>query len=134
MLLTLDLPEQIVEHLENKASSLDISVSTFTSQLLETILYNPLDADWQTERNRAETSPGLLALVAEIAALPKESALFEPATKTDENFPTEAATNAVDGEPIPNEEWNRLWAEFEQELKMIERADVLADALQIYRS
>lgn len=133
MLLTLELPEQIVEHLESKASALDLSVNAFTSRLLESVLYSPQDTDWRTERSNAETSPGLLALVAEIAALPKESALFEPATKTVEEFFSEDRGAAFDEKPISPEEWDRLWAEFEEELKEIDRADALADVLNAYR-
>ena len=41
MLLTLELPDQIVEHLESKASLFDVSVNIFTSRLLESILHSP---------------------------------------------------------------------------------------------
>ena len=134
MLLTLELPDQIVEHLESKASKLELSVNAFTSRLLESVLYAPHDADWRTELSNSEMSPGLLALVAEIAALPKESALFEPATKTVEELFPEDTDAASDEEPISPEEWDRLWAEFEEELKEINRADARADALNAYRS
>jgi hypothetical protein len=119
MLLTLDLPEQVLAHLENKASAFDIPVNLFTSRLLESVLRSPQDVAWRTEFAGAETSPGLLALVAEIAALPKESALFEPATKTVDELFLDDTDATLDEEPVSPKEWDRLWAEFEQEMKKV---------------
>ncbi len=77
--------------------------------------------------DQIETSPGLLALVAEIAALPKESALFEPAIKTIGELLSEDTTATSEEDPISPAEWNRLWAEFEREMKEIDLADEIAD-------
>ncbi len=129
MLLILDLPKPIIENLESRAYALDLSVNAFTSHLLESVLYNPQTIQWRADFGSAETSPGLLALIAEIEALPKESALFEPATKTVEEFFLEDADASSGEEPISPAKWNRLWAEFEEELKEIDSADALSDAL-----
>ncbi|RLT35747.1 MAG: hypothetical protein DWI57_15425 [Chloroflexi bacterium] len=131
MLLTLDLPDQIVNHLENKASVLELSVNAFTSRLLESVLYAPQDADSHFIYTLDQSSPtdSLRELTAKIAASPPDPSLIEPATKTIAEFLLELENDPPlsDEDSISPPEWNRLWAEFEREMKEIDLADEIAD-------
>ena len=131
MLLTLDLPDQIVNHLENKASVLELSVNAFTSRLLESLLYGPQDVDSHFVYTLDQSSPtdSLRELTAKIAASPPDPSLIEPATKTIDELLLELENDPppADNDPIPPTEWNRLWAEFEREMKEINLADEIAD-------
>jgi len=128
MLLTLDLPEHLVEHLESSAAALDVSVNTLTSRLLMTAL----DAQANTPRTPApavEPHPTdeLRALVAEIAALPQDSALIEPATKRLDDAFLQELLAASDEDSISPEEWNRLWTQVEREMDEIDLLDEIAE-------
>ncbi len=85
------------------------------------------------QQNAVETGIADLAhqhdqeVVARIQATPPNPAAIVLPTQTIAEVEAVWQANAAGGIDIAPEEWDRLWAEFEQELKTYDRADDIAE-------
>lgn len=121
MQVTLSLPETLVNHLQQQAEQLDVSLDDLTAKLLSDALINEQTESLSAPDDEVDL-PTLEELVARIRATPPNPKAVHPPTKT-----VEEVLAALEASPSPEsditpEEWDRMWAAFEQELKAVDRA------------
>ncbi|HMN29351.1 MAG TPA: hypothetical protein PKE45_14470 [Caldilineaceae bacterium] len=127
MEITLTLPAAMVERLERQAEQLRVTVADLASNLLSNGLVGEGFAN-QTELNRPpEELPSLTEVVARIQALPPNPAALIPATITIDDVVAHWQANPPTEDDLTPAAWDQLWAAFEQELKIIDHADNLAE-------
>jgi hypothetical protein len=125
--ITLVLPETMVERLERQAGKLNVSLDDMAWKLLNDALVKESAATTHPDNGDKDDLPSLEEVVARIKAIPPNPAAVVPATKTIEEVVAYWEANPPDESDISPEEWERLWAAFEQELKAIDRADDIAE-------
>ena|GEM_PF-1424584 len=121
MTVTVTLSENIAERLQAQAAEFHLSLDALVEKLLADALpvyetngfHAPADDD---------DLPSLEEVVAMIKATPPNPDAIHPATKTVAQLIAELEANPPKKSDITPEEWDRLWAEFEQELKVADRA------------
>lgn len=126
MTMTVTLSENIAERLQAHADKFHLSLDALVEKLLADALpvaetngvHAPADDD---------DLPSLEEVVAMIKATPPNLAAFHPATKTVAQLMAELEANPSEESDITPEEWDRLWAKFEQGLKAADRADDIAE-------
>lgn len=127
MEITLVLPETMVERLERQAGKFNISLDDMAWKLLNDALVKESAITTYPANRDKDDLPSLEEVVARIKATPPNPAAVVPATKTIEEVVAYWDANPPDESDISPEEWDRLWAAFEQELKAIDRADDIAE-------
>jgi predicted nucleic acid-binding protein/antitoxin component of MazEF toxin-antitoxin module len=73
--------------------------------------------------DEAHDFPPLAEIVAQIKAMPPNPKSIHPATKSVQAVLAELAANPSPAPDYTWQEWDRMWAEFEAELKALDRAD-----------
>lgn len=131
MQITLTLSEPIVARLQRQAAQLNVSLDDLALKLFsDTLVAEPLaklspGAEQNGQRDNGFSS--LQEVVARIQATPPNPAAIVLPTQTIAEVEAVWQANAAGGIDIAPEEWDRLWAEFEQELKSNDRADDVAE-------
>lgn len=126
MTVTVTLSEAIAERLQAQADEFHLSLDA----LVEKLLADALPVVETNGFHAPADDDALLSLeevVAMIKATPPNPDAIHPATKTVAELMAELAANPPEKSDITPEEWDRLWAEFEQELKAADRADDIAE-------
>jgi hypothetical protein len=127
MEITLTLPESMVERLERQAEQLNVSVDDLAWNLFSNGLPGDSLATLHPAGADQPARPSLAEVVARIQAIPPNPDAVIPATTTIDQVVAYWAANPPVEDDLAPEEWDRLWAAFEQELKVIDRADGLAE-------
>lgn len=130
MQITLTLPESVATRLERQATHLNISID----ELACDIFNDGLGAEIDTERQSSfldEASDRFAAtlqeLVTRIRATPVNPASVILPTQSLADVESVWQAMAEDQSAIPPDEWDRMWAEFEQQMKLQDRADDIAE-------
>jgi len=125
--ITLTLPDAIVAQLERQIKQRNMSLDDFVLKLFsDALMAEPVDA-LPFPENHTDSFPSLQALVSKIKATPPNPALIIPPTQTLAAVVTDWQTHPAEEADIMSAEWDRLWAEFEREQKIIDQADAIAE-------
>lgn len=131
MQITLTLSEPIAARLQRQAAQLNVSLDDLALKLFsDTLVAEPLaklspNAEQNGKRDNGFSS--LQEVVARIQATPPNPAAIVLPTQTIAEVEAVWQANAAGGVDIAPAEWDRLWAEFEQELKSSDRAEDIAE-------
>jgi hypothetical protein len=126
MQITLTLSEPVVAQLQRKATQLNVSFEDFAEKIFrdaavrQSVAINPFI-------DNQESHPTPEEVVAMIKAAPPNPNAIQPATQTVDELLADLAANPPEPSDISPDEWDRLWAKFEQELKDIDRANDIAE-------
>jgi hypothetical protein len=112
MSVTITLPDELADTLQEKAEAQHIPLDELVTSLLTTALAAEPEDDLALE-----------ALVARIKATPPNPASIRPATGS----LVEALKNAPDDPEFDLETWNKVWVAVEAEMNAINRADDIAE-------
>jgi hypothetical protein len=125
--ITLTLPEAIVAQIERQVKQRNMSLDEFALKLFsDTLMAEPVDASPSPE-NHIDPFLALEALVVKIKATPPNPAMTIPPTQTLAQVVAYWQAHPAEESDIAPEEWDRLWAEFEREQKVIDQADAIAE-------
>jgi hypothetical protein len=103
-----------------------MSVDVLVANLLEDAL--AVDEFGATASPRNDNSfPTVKEVVEAIKSALKRTGSYHPPTKSVDAFMAELSKTASPEPDITPEEWDRLWVEFEQELKRLDRDDDIAE-------
>jgi len=131
MQVTLTLPESIASRLERQALQLNVSLDDLALKLFsEGLVTEPVARVLAGAEKNGIQDNSLLSLhevVARIQATPPNPSAVVLPTQTIEEVETIWQANTESGSAISPDEWDRLWLEFEQELKTSDRADDIAE-------
>ncbi|MEM7124763.1 MAG: hypothetical protein AAF702_00465 [Chloroflexota bacterium] len=126
MQITFTLSEPIVNLLQQKADRLNVSFEEFIEKI-----FRDAAADLSRENVLAsdhdEPLPSLEEVVAMIKATPPNLDAIEPATQTIDEFLVELEADPPEPSDITPDEWDKLWAEFELDLKERDLAQDMAE-------
>lgn len=131
MQVTLTLPEPIATRLEEQATQLNVPLG----DLMLKIFADRLAAAPDEKQEEHPGQNGTLSrehetideVVMRIRATPPNPANIIPASLSFEEVERLWRANAAQGSDISPTEWDRLWAEFEQEQKRLDQADDRAE-------
>ncbi len=121
MQITLTLPELVADRLEQQATQLNVSLGDLALKLFsdglvaETVASPSPNAAQNGQRENGLSS--LQEVVARIQATPPNPAAVVLPTQTIEEVEAIWQANSACETDISPEEWDRLWAKFEQALK-----------------
>ena len=131
MQITLTLSEPIAARLQRQAAQLNVSLDDLALKLFrDGLVAEPVARVSPSAAQNGQRDNGLSSLqevVARIQATPPNPAAVVLPTQTFEAMEAVWQANSASGSDISPEEWDRLWAEFEQELKSSDRADDIAE-------
>lgn len=131
MQITLTLPASVAVRLEQQATQLNVSLDDLALKFFsDKLMAEPvakLSRSAAQSGQRANEPSSLQEVVARIQATPPNPAAVVLPTQTIEEVEAVWQANAVAGSDIAPEEWDRIWAGFEQELKSSDRADDIAE-------
>lgn len=139
MQITLTLPASVAVRLEQQATQLNVSLDDLALKLFSDFVLSlskyGLGAEPVAKLSRSAAQNGqrendlssLQEVVARIQATPPNPAAVVLPTQTIEDVEAVWQANAVGGSDIAPDEWDRIWAGFEQELKSSDRADDIAE-------
>ncbi len=127
MQITLTLPDPVVTQLERQAVQLNLSLDDLALKLFSTALFSEPVAATPIIGNRAQAVSSLAALVATIQATPPNPAMIVPPSQTMQEVVAYWQANPAQESDIAPNEWDRLWADFEQELKRTDHIDAIAE-------
>lgn len=131
MQITLTLPELVAARLEQQATQLNVSLSDLALKLFsDGLVIDPIERVSPGETQNGQGENGLSSLqevVARIQATPFNPAAVVLPTQSIEEVEAIWQANSSGEADISPEEWDRLWAGFEQELKSNDRADDIAE-------
>lgn len=123
MTVVIELSKAIEILLEERAAELHIPTDQLAARLFNDALLKEVTTPIPAER---KSFPTLEEIVASIKALPTAKN-FHPATKSVTQVLADLEANPVAEPDITPEEWDRLWAEFEQQQKALDRANDIAE-------
>lgn len=126
MSLTVTLSENIAERLLAHADEFHLPLDALVEKLLADAL-PVVEANGFHAPAYDDDLLSLEEVVAMIKATPPNPNAIHPATKTVADLMAELEANPPEKSDITPEEWDRLWAEFEQGLKAADRADDIAE-------
>jgi hypothetical protein len=125
MTITITFTEPLTTLLEQEAARLQVSVDELATTLLnKALLVQDIeDADATDD----PTTTTLEQIVARIKALPPNPQSFRPAIRAHDKEYLDYLLANPPKDTMTLEEWERFWPAFEQELKMIDRMDDIAE-------
>lgn len=124
--ITLTLPDAIVAQLEDQVKQRNISLDELALKLFRDALFAE-SPDALAAEHQEDSALALEALVAQIKATPPNPAmLILPRQTLDEVVGYWQAQRVEDMDILPDA-WDRLWAEFEREQKIIDQADATTE-------
>ena len=126
MSLTVTLSENIAERLQAHADEFHLPLDALVEKLLVDALAVVEVNGFHAPTYNDDLS-SLEEIVAMIKATPPNPNAIHPATKTAAELMAELEANPPEKSDITPEEWDRLWAGFEQGLKAADRADDIAE-------
>lgn len=126
MRITLTLSEPIAARLQQQAAQLNVSVDDLALKLFsDTLVAEPATGTRPgVEQNGRQDSgsSSLEEVVARIQATPPSPTAILLPTQTIEEVEAVWRANDASDVEIPPADWDRMWAEFEQELKDFDRS------------
>lgn len=130
MQITLTVPEPIATRLEEQASQLNVSMGDLMLKICADRLAavpNNKEGERPEQNGKPSLDAALDELVMRIRATPPNPASIIPASLSFDEVERLWRANAAQGSDISPAEWDRLWAEFEQEQKQLDWADDRAE-------
>jgi hypothetical protein len=127
MEITLTLPDSMIVRLEQQADQLNVSLDDLAWKFFSDGLIAESVVTTPARNGDSDDLPSLEEVIARIKATPPNPNAIIPPTKTLEEVVAYWEANPPEETNLPPEEWDRLWAAFEEELKAIDRADDLAE-------
>ena len=131
MQITLTLPEPVAARLEQQAMQLNVSLGDLALKLFSAgLVAEPVAKVSPNAAQNGQRENGLSSLqevVARIQATPPNPAAVVLPTQTIEEVEAIWQANSAGETDMLPEEWDRLWAGFEQALKTSDRAADIAE-------
>lgn len=131
MQITLNLPESVAAHLEDQAAQLNVSLDDLMQKIFrDRLAAAPSENVWPiSTQNGKQIHKGesIEQVVMRIRATPPNPANIIPSSQSFDEAERLWRANAAEGSDISPAEWDRLWAEFEQEQKRLDWADDRAE-------
>lgn len=130
MQITLTVPDSVAERLERQATHLNKSIDELAYEIFNDGLGEDEDSEHDTEFQVDESDTFITEmeeLVARIKATPVNPASIVLATQSLAEVEAVWQAMAKDPSAMAPDEWDRMWAEFEQQMKLQDRADDIAE-------
>lgn len=127
MAITITLSGAIAERLQAYATESSLSLDLLVEKLLANALPIVETNGVYSSDDEDDDHPTLEEVVAMIKATPPNPNAIHPPTKTAAQLMAELEANPPEDSDISPEEWDRLWAKFEAELKAADRAKDIAE-------
>ena len=131
MQITLTVSEPIAARLQRQAAQLNVSLDDLALKFFsDGLVAEPVAGLSPGAAQNGQRDDGVSSLqevVARIQATPPNPAAIVLPTQTIAEMEAVWQANAANDSDIAPAEWDRLWAEFEQELKRSDRADDIAE-------
>lgn len=127
MEITFTLPDSMITRLEKQAEQLNVSLDDLAWKFFRDGLTDESAIATAKHDSDPEDLPSLEEVVARIQATPPNPNAVVLPTKTLDEVVAYWKANPPDETDLAPEEWDRLWASFEEELKAIDHANDLAE-------
>ena len=129
MTTSVKLSAPVAERLQTQAAKVHLPLDTLVERMLIDSLpvYETNGFHATADQLADDDSPTLEEIVAMIKATPPNPNAIHPATKTAAELIAELEADPPEASDITPDEWDRLWAAFEAELKAADYADALSE-------
>lgn len=127
MEITFTLPDAMIVRLEEQAEQLKVSLDDLAWKFFNDGLIAESVATTPAPSDDSDGLPSLDEVVARIQAIPPSPSAVVAPTKTLAEVVAYWEAHPADETDLAPAEWDRLWAAFEEELKVVDRADDLAE-------
>ena len=129
MTTSVKLSAPVAERLQTLAAKVHLPLDTLVERMLIDSLpvYETNGFHATADQLADDDSPTLEEIVAMIKATPPNPNAIHPATKTAAELIAELEADPPEASDITPDEWDRLWAAFEAELKAADYADALSE-------
>lgn len=125
MTITITLAEPLMTLLERKTEHLHLSADEFATKLVRDALLDQESA--QPETAIEDDFSTLEDVVASIKAMPPNPGAFHPSERANDKEYLDYLLANPPRDTMTFEEWERCWPAFEQELKMLDRVQDIAE-------
>ncbi len=129
MTTSVKLSAPVAERLQTQAAKVHLPLDTLVERMLIDSLpvYETNGFHATADQLADDDSLTLEEIVAMIKATPPNPNAIHPATKTAAELIAELEADPPEASDITPDEWDRLWAAFEAELKAADYADALSE-------